>query len=209
MICIPICLPKHVWLDPLSTIITPTLDSTPGYQRVTVCHREAAKQRQQHHICGRGSGSGVAMDPPPVWGHVGTDWIHTSYHILHTGRYKKSLISDDLVIYKVCCHVLPQACVCIKLMKVQGNDISSISPILYFSLVQAIYGWRGANPENMEAQFENDFKGCETVFLNCNYRYVGSLIHTITCLIFICTTVLALISLPPYVPFLPDLSLPS
>jgi DNA helicase-2/ATP-dependent DNA helicase PcrA len=38
---------------------------------------------------------------------------------------------------------------------------------------QAIYEWRGANSENMEHQFELDFKGCETMFLNCNYRYVS------------------------------------
>ena len=38
------------------------------------------------------------------------------------------------------------------------------------SLLQAIYGWRGANPDNMEQQFEGDFQGCATVFLNRNYR---------------------------------------
>ena len=37
-------------------------------------------------------------------------------------------------------------------------------------MLQAIYGWRGANPDNMEQQFEGDFQGCATVFLNRNYR---------------------------------------
>jgi superfamily I DNA/RNA helicase len=37
---------------------------------------------------------------------------------------------------------------------------------------QAIYGWRGANPVNMETHFAKDFSGtCKTVFLLENYRW--------------------------------------
>ena len=36
---------------------------------------------------------------------------------------------------------------------------------------QAIYGWRGANAQNMEKRFLQDFKFCERVYLTNNYRY--------------------------------------
>jgi superfamily I DNA/RNA helicase len=39
-----------------------------------------------------------------------------------------------------------------------------------YSVKKAIYGWRGANPTNMEVEFEKDFPGCETVFMSRNYR---------------------------------------
>ena len=35
---------------------------------------------------------------------------------------------------------------------------------------QAIYGWRGANAENMEKRFVQDFAGCGTVYMTQNYR---------------------------------------
>lgn len=35
---------------------------------------------------------------------------------------------------------------------------------------QAIYSWRGANPDNMDVEFVKDYPGCATLFLSCNYR---------------------------------------
>ena len=35
---------------------------------------------------------------------------------------------------------------------------------------QAIYGWRGANTENMEKRFVQDFPGCQTAYMTHNYR---------------------------------------
>ncbi|GAX75618.1 hypothetical protein CEUSTIGMA_g3062.t1 [Chlamydomonas eustigma] len=53
---------------------------------------------------------------------------------------------------------------------ISPSSVSNGSVFVVGDPDQAIYEWRGANPENMENQFELDFKGCETMFLNCNYR---------------------------------------
>ncbi len=52
----------------------------------------------------------------------------------------------------------------------RGPDPASCSTFVVGDPDQAIYGWRGANPANMEDAFESDFKDCATVYLNCNYR---------------------------------------
>lgn len=54
----------------------------------------------------------------------------------------------------------------------RGPEGSGCTTFVVGDSDQAIYSWRGANPDNMDKQFMGHFPTCATLFLSCNYRWV-------------------------------------